>query len=203
VLDAIGAARREGRPFTPAFVGGPLRARPAVGGYAGRVVALTGPACMSACDRLAALLRASGRAVLVGAPTEGAGGSQQETAAVAARWTDSRRVLWVSIPNASFGVPRAAAGPVVAVASSAAPGGLAPAAAEGPVRAGEIPFEAFFDGYLIENRPVEPDVRYDARVDDVTSGGRGWQEQVDAILLDDPKATPVAAATRAPGARAG
>jgi hypothetical protein len=204
VLDAIGAARREGRPFTPAFVGGPLRARPAVGGYAGRVVALTGPACMSACDRLAALLRASGRAVLVGAPTEGAGGSQQETAAVAARWTDSRRVLWVSIPNASFGVPRAAAGPVVAVASSAAPsGGRAPAAAEGPVRAGEIPFEAFFDGYLIENRPVEPDVRYDARLDDVTSGGRGWQEQVDAILFGGVGATPVAALERALPARAG
>jgi hypothetical protein len=157
---------------------------------------------MSACDRLAALLRASGRAVLLGAPTEGAGGSQQETAGVAARWTDSGRVLSVSIPNASFGVPRAAvAGPVVAVAS--APGAPPSLPAPAAPRAGEIPFEAFFDGYLIENRPVEPDVRYDAGVDDVTSGGRGWQEQVDAILLDDPKATPVAAATRASGARAG
>jgi hypothetical protein len=196
VLDAIGAARRDGRPFTPAFVGGPLRPRPAVGGYSGRVIALTGPACMSACDRLAALLRVSGRAVLVGAPTEGAGGSQQETAGVGARWTDSGRHLSVSIPNASFGVPRAAAGPVVAVASAGAAPGPAP-------RAGEISFEDFFDGYLIENRPVEPDVRYEAQLDDVTSGGRGWQEQVDAILLGDVEATPVATLLRAAPGRAG
>ncbi len=163
ILDAIGAARGEGRFLTPAFVAAPLRARPAAGGFEGRVVALTGPACMSACDRLAALLRASGRAVLVGGPTEGAGGSQQETPGLPARWTDSRRLLSVSIPNAAFGVPRAPS--------------------DDPAR--EVPFEKFFEGYGIENRPVEPDVRYEPQLEDVTANGRGWLERVDAILFGD------------------
>jgi hypothetical protein len=162
VLDAIGVARRDGRPFTPGFLTGPLGPRAAVGGYAGRVVALTGPACMSACDRLAGLLHASGRAVLVGGPTEGAGGSQQETPGVSARWTDSQRLLSVSIPNAAFGVPRTAA-----------------------AAAGEVPFEKFFEAYGVENRPVEPDVRYEPGLEDVTESGRGWRERVDAILLRD------------------
>lgn len=163
ILAAIGVARGEGRPLTPAFVAGPLRPRPAVGGYGGRVVALTTPACMSACDRLAALLRASGRAVLIGGPTEGAGGSQQETPGLPAKWTDSQRFLSVSIPNAAFGVPRAAA----------------------RAASGDIPFEAFFEEYGIENRPVEPDVRYEPRLEDVTASGRGWLEQVDAVLFED------------------
>jgi hypothetical protein len=192
VLEAIGEARREGRPFTPAFVGGPLRPRPAVGGYSGRVVALTGPACMSACDRLAALLHASGRAVLVGGPTEGAGGSQQETPGVPARWTDAGRQLTVSIPNAAFGVPRGAAAPVVP--ALAEPGGAPlPLGRAAGMRAGELSAEAFFDLFLIENRPVAPDVPYGTAVEDVTASNRGWLEQVDAILFGDPAKAPVAA----------
>jgi hypothetical protein len=192
VLEAIGAARREGRPFTPAFVGGPLRPRPAVGGYSGRVVALTGPACMSACDRLVALLRASGRAVLLGEPTEGAGGSQQETPQVSARWTDGARRLTVSIPNAAFGVPRGAAAPVVP--ALAEPGGAPlPLGRAAGMRAGELSAEAFFDLFLIENRPVAPDVPYGTAVEDVTASNRGWLEQVDAILFGDPAKAPVAA----------
>jgi hypothetical protein len=181
VLDAIEVARREGRPFTPAFVADPLRPRSTVGGYAGRVVALTGPACMSACDRLVALLRVSGRAVIVGGPTEGAGGSQQETSSVAARWTDTGRLVSVSIPNAAFGVPRSPAAAVVPVGSGAAP--APPSAADARRRGAEVPSEAFFEGFAIENRPVEPDVRYEPRLEDLTRSGRGWLEQVDAVLF--------------------
>jgi Peptidase family S41 len=198
VLDAIGAARRHGRPFTPGFVADPLRPSSTVGGYSGRVVALTGPACMSACDRLVALLRVSGRAVIVGGPTEGAGGSQQETAAISARWTDTGRLLTVSIPNAAFGVPRSPAGAVVPIATGAL---AAPSIADAPRRGGEVTFEAFFDAYAIENRPVEPDVRYEPRLEDVTGSGRGWLEQVDAVLFGG-TAAPVAFAPSA-AARAG
>jgi hypothetical protein len=177
VLDAIVAARRAGHRLSPAFVSPPLAPSDDVGGFPGKVVALTSPACMSACDRLAALLHASGRAVLVGGPTEGAGGSQQETGGLPARWTDSRRLLAVSIPNAAFGAPRARAGAVL-------PAGGDPAAA--PVSIGahgaEIPTRAFFEGYGIENRPVEPDVRYEPRVDDVTGENLGWLEAADRAL---------------------
>ncbi|HEX9243270.1 MAG TPA: S41 family peptidase [Anaeromyxobacter sp.] len=175
VLDAIGAARRSGRPLTPAFVSAPRGGA----GFAGRVVALVSPACMSACDRLAALLSGSGRAVLVGAPTEGAGGSQQEAPGLPARWTDPTRRLSVAIPNAAFGVPRRASGPVVNAADDA------------PAResaTGEVPAEDFFRSFGIENRPIEPDVRFEPRAEDVSGTGRGWIEQVEAILNGTPLA---------------
>jgi hypothetical protein len=176
VLSEIEAARRGGRALTPAFLAAPVR--PVGGGFAGRVVTLTSPACMSACDRLAALLAASGRAVLVGSPTEGAGGSQQETDGLPARWTDGSRVLSVAIPNAAFGVPRAAAGPVVT-----AGGGATRAAAPAE---DQVPPEDFFRSYGIENHPVEPGVRFEPRAEDVSGSGRGWIEQVEAILNRTP-----------------
>jgi hypothetical protein len=172
VLEAIRAARRGGQALTPAFVSG---AAPRSDGFPGKVVALTSPACMSACDRLAALLKASGRAVLLGGPTEGAGGSQQETPGLPARWTDSGHLLSVAIPNAAFGVRRAAAGVVVTTGEAAPPpGGL------------EVPAPAFFETFGIENHPVAPDVRYETSLDDVTGGGKGWLRQIDAILSGNP-----------------
>jgi hypothetical protein len=179
ILDAIGSARRDGRPLTPAFVSGAGGAAGA--GFPGRVIALTSPACMSACDRLAALLKASGRAVLVGGPTEGAGGSQQETPGIPAKWTDSSRLLSVAIPNAAFGVRRAAAGLVVTAGDAHA---ADPAARLGP----EVPAPVFFETFGIENHPIEPDVRYEPKADDVTGAGKGWLEQVNAILSGTPLA---------------
>jgi hypothetical protein len=176
VLGALAAARRGGQPLTPGFVAGrSFRA----GGYPARVVALTSPACMSACDRLAALLEASGRAVLLGSPTEGAGGSQQETASLPARWTDSARLLSVSIPNAAFGVRRTSGGVVQSAGERPAvppPGGA------------EVPAPVFFESFGIENHPVLPGVRYETTLEDVTEAGRGWLQQVDAILSGRPLA---------------
>jgi hypothetical protein len=195
VLDAIRAARQGGQALTPAFVTG---ASPPAEGFPGKVVALTSPACMSACDRLAALLKASGRAVLVGGPTEGAGGSQQETPGVPARWTDASRVLSVSIPNAAFGVRRTPAGVVVTTgdagrATSLAPrSGTAPAVAApvaelpSQVHGVELPAPAFFESFGIENHPVTPDVRYETGLEDVTGGGKGWLRQIDAVLSGSP-----------------
>lgn len=163
IAEAIGNARRARQDFTPAFLEQPLRASDAVGGYAGRVVALVAPTCMSACDRLAALLRNSGRGLLVGGPTEGAGGSQQEARNLAARWADPEGLLSLSIPNAAMGVQR-----------------RLPAAGE---RRKSEPAEEFFQGLTFENRPVPPDVAYSTRLEDITGQNRGWLEQVDAALF--------------------
>jgi hypothetical protein len=193
VLAEIEAARRGGHALTPAFLTAPLR--PAGGGFAGRVVALTSPACMSACDRLAALLAAFGRAVLVGGPTEGAGGSQQETDGLPARWTDSSRALSVAIPNAAFGVARGAAGAVVTAGNRSPLAALSPSGGEGKGRGGDgqasvdadqVPVEDFFRSYGIENHPVEPGVRFEPGAEDVSGAGRGWIEQVEAILNHTP-----------------
>jgi hypothetical protein len=163
IAEAIGAARRAQQDFTPAFLEQPLRASESVGGYAGRVVALVAPTCMSACDRLAALLRGSGRAVLLGGPTEGAGGSQQEARNLAVRWTDPEGLLAIAIPNAAMGVQR----------------GL-PLASQGR---GERPAAEFFQALAFENRPVQPDLPYASTLADLNGHNRGWLERVDAALF--------------------
>ncbi|HEX9291680.1 MAG TPA: S41 family peptidase [Anaeromyxobacteraceae bacterium] len=163
IADAIGAARKAQQEFTPAFLEQPLRASEAVGGYEGRVIALVAPTCMSACDRLAGLLRSSRRALLVGSPTEGAGGSQQEARNLAVRWSDPEGILSLSIPNAAMGVQR-----VLPVAGEHRP---------------DPSSDEFFNGLTFENRPVLPDVAYATRLDDITGHNRGWMEQVDAALF--------------------
>jgi len=157
ILAAIGEARRTRREFTPAFLERPLA--PSGGGFRGRVVALTSPACMSACDRLAGLLRASGRAVLVGGPTEGAGGSQQETKGQSARWTDPAGLLTVSIPNAAMGVQPAGYEPRPSADAS-----------------------AFFGTLAFENRPVEPHEPYATSLEDITSSNAGWRAVAERAL---------------------
>lgn len=156
ILDAIREAREARQEFTNAFLDHPLAPGGAAGGFEGRVIALVAPTCMSACDRLAGLLRSGGRALLVGGPTEGAGASQQETRDLSARWTDGDRLLSVSIPNAAMGVQ--------------------PEALDGASA------DDFFSALAIENRPVEPHVPYETTVEDLTGANRGWRELVDAAL---------------------
>ncbi|BDG10192.1 S41 family peptidase [Anaeromyxobacter paludicola] len=163
VAEAIGAARRAHQDYTPTLLEHPVHADGVVGGYDGKVVALTAPTCMSACDRVAALLRASGRAVLVGEPTEGAGGSQQEAQNLAARWTDPEGLVAVSIPNAAMGVQ--AGLPVDGV------------------RRTDLAAAEFFSGLSFENRPVEPDVPYSPTLRDLAGHNRGWLERVEAVLF--------------------
>jgi hypothetical protein len=163
IADAIGAARRSQQEYTPAFLESPLRASDGVGGYGGRVVALVAPTCMSACDRIAGLLRSSGRAVLIGSPTEGAGGSQQEARNLAARWSDADGLLSLSIPNAAMGVQRALPAP-------------------GQKRSA-MPAAEFFDTLAFENHPISADVPYATRVEDITGRNRGWLEKVESVVF--------------------
>ena len=166
IAEALGAARKAREEFTPAFLENPLRTSESVGGFTGKVVVLVGPGCMSACDRFAALLRASRRGVLVGAPTEGAGGSQQETRELPVRWTDPDGVLSVSIPNAAMGVQ----------AALPAPG----------ERQTDLSSSQFFADLTFENRPVSPDVSYATTADDLIHSNRGWLEKVDGLLFGPP-----------------
>jgi hypothetical protein len=113
------------------------------------------------------MLRGSGRAVLVGEPSEGAGGSLQESRGVNAWWQDEEGLLSVRIPNAAMGVHRA----------GDAAGRL------------ELTPEEFFRSVAFENRPVPPDVPYATRLDDVRGENRGWLALVDALLFapDSPR----------------
>jgi hypothetical protein len=157
ILDAIRAARAAGEELAPAFVDPPAAAGQ---GFEGRVVALVAPTCMSACERLAAMLREGG-AVLVGGPTEGAGGSQQEAKGLPARWVDSSGRFALSIPTAAMGVVR---------------GGAAADRTTGAAR--------FFSDLALENRPVQPDVPYDTALEDLVGGNQGWRAAAEAALRD-------------------
>jgi len=162
ILSAIRDARRGGEEFAPAFLEPPLPAEG--GGFRGRVVFLTSPGCMSACDRLAVLLQRGGRALLLGEPTEGAGASQQETPDQSARWVERSGLVGVSIPNAAMGV-------------------------QATVDAGPLRTDArrFFADLAFENRPVQPDLSYATTREDIVSGNRGWLAAARAALLLDPR----------------
>jgi hypothetical protein len=156
LLAALVDARERGERFTPAFVD--AAPAPDAAAFDGRVVALVAPTCMSACERLAALLQGAG-AILVGGPTEGAGGSQQEAKGVAARWVDASGRLAVSVPTAAMGVVPAGAG---ASRTTSA--------------------ERFFSDLALENRPVVPDVPHATTVDDLTGGNAGWRAAAERAL---------------------
>lgn len=158
ILMAIRDARRAKAEYTPAFLEPPIGADEELG-FRGRVVALTAPGCMSACDRLADILAHAHRATLVGGPTEGAGASQQETKEQSARWVDKDGWLGVSIPNAAMGVQ------VNAISS-----------------ARQASAQTFFEQFAFENRPVEPDVAYATTLDDLLHGNRGWWQAARAAL---------------------
>ena len=167
ILMAIRDARRARTEFTPAFLEPPLSADADLG-FPGRVVALTSPGCMSACDRLAAILKRGRRAVLVGGPTEGAGASQQESKDQTARWLDPDGLVGVSIPNAAMGVQTAAAFGVTQATA-----------------------EQFFDKLAFENRPVEPDEFHATTREDVVDRNRGWLQAARDALQHAERAGPV------------
>lgn len=52
----------------------------------------------------------SNATALVGGPSEGAGGSQQESPGIGTAWRDARRLVSVRIPSAAMGVQRARTG---------------------------------------------------------------------------------------------
>jgi hypothetical protein len=158
ILMAIRDARRVRAEFTPAFLEQPLSAEADLG-FQGRLVALTSPGCMSACDRLAAILKHGHRAVLVGGATEGAGASQQESKDQSARWVDAGNLVGVSIPNAAMGVQTAAAKGVTQATA-----------------------EQFFEQLAFENRPIQPDQAYATTREDLLSRNRGWLQAARAGL---------------------
>ncbi len=158
ILMAIRDARRARTEFTPAFLEPPLTPNEELG-FPGRVVALVAPGCMSACDRLAAILKRGHRALLVGGPTEGAGASQQETRGQSARWADQAGWIGISIPNAAMGVQTDAS-----------------------IGAKQVAAERFFEEYAFENRPVRPDEPYATTREDVVSKNAGWLRAARAAL---------------------
>jgi len=75
------------------------RAKPPDAGLHQKLVVLITPSCASTCDVFATLLRERGRAVFVGAPTEGAANGYSYVREADLRWRDSRGLFELVIPN--------------------------------------------------------------------------------------------------------
>lgn len=173
ILEGLRDSLKRGAPFAPAY----LERGRGEGVYLGKLAVLVTPSCMSACDRLARMLKVSGRAVLVGGPSEGAGGSQQETNGIGARWVDTEGRLGLSIPNAAMGVGK-------------------------DMEASTVDPALFVSALALENRPVQPDLSYAASLEDIRFENRGWRAAaLRAFGLAERKTT-VEAPTPAPIAEA-
>lgn len=140
-------ALRSKEVYTSAFSNGDVNPDPEVGGYSQKIVALISPNCISACDIMASLLKSSGRATLIGLPSNGTGAGFLSTANNDSSWTDSFRVFKSEIPNFLFG-------------------------SAGPVGTAIFPGQA--ETLNLENRPTVPDVAYAPALDDILGNSSGW-----------------------------
>ncbi|MGZ3693574.1 MAG: S41 family peptidase [Bdellovibrionota bacterium] len=140
---------------TAAFSTGDIQADPEVGGFSQKVVALLTPECISACDMTAFLLKSSGRATIIGSPSNGTGAGFLSSGALDSQFTDSYRVLQANIPNFLFGLP-------------GAPGTLL--------------FPGQAEALNSENKPTQPDVLYEGTTDDLLHGSQGWINKAIEIL---------------------
>lgn len=70
--------------------------------FNGKVLVLTGPQCVSACDNTARRFKISGRGTLVGEPTNGTGFGFISTTKAEASFRDPYNLYTVRIPNSAF-----------------------------------------------------------------------------------------------------
>lgn len=153
MLAALQRANDQRAAYLP-FVAAPNITGSLTGGaYELPIVALTSPNCISACDLMAGLLRVSGRAALVGEPTNGTGGRFMELGeGPKALWRDDLfGTVMVHIPNTLHAVlPR-------------------------PRADGEWFFDfAANKDWVWENHPVPVDRPYVTALEDLANGGKGW-----------------------------
>jgi hypothetical protein len=136
--DAVAA----GRDYSEILPAEMMTADADVTGYSGKVVELTSPNCVSACDAFSLLMKSSGRGIILGQPTNGTGAGFFSTFTVN-DWTDTNHLVTARIPNMLFGRP---------------------------LKAGETNVTADVEAVEAENRPTQPDVVYSTSVNDVLSG---------------------------------
>ena len=135
-----------------------IKADPEVGGYEQKVVALISPMCISACDGMGLLLKASKRATLIGTTTNGTGAGFIGTEAFqGSHWVDHLQLVSLRIPNRLFG----------------------PAGVVGK-RVFNEP-DAYIK-YNSENQPVIADSHYVESTDDIQNHSSKWYEKALEVL---------------------
>lgn len=131
--------------------------------FSNPIYILTGLNCMSACERFVSMLQNTGRATVMGHPTDGtSSGSWTFGPTPAAEWRDDKfDTLIVQIPNAFYAV------------------------LDRPLRENEfsVPFESNRN-LLKENRPisVSDGFSYQTQLVDVLNGNQGWLDRISRAL---------------------
>ena len=102
-----GAVENKSAHTTVFTIGDDIRASREVEGFDGKIVAMIGPECISACDRQSLLLAKSRRAVLLGTTSNGTGAGYRTSSPYSStHWEDARsHALALEIPNALWGQP--------------------------------------------------------------------------------------------------
>lgn len=158
-MQELRSAVAEHREYTTAFtLTDDVKANPAVGGYEQKIVALITPMCISACDGMALLLKASKRATLIGTTTNGTGagfiGNDQYDGS---HFRDRLQLVSLRIPNRLFG-----------------PGGE-------PGRRVFNEADAYIK-YNSENQPPVADVQYIESKDDIQNSAAKWFDKALEVL---------------------
>ena len=156
IFRLINDATDAGKPYSAAYSTGDILPDPKVGGFTQKVVALVGPNCVSGCDIISMLLKSSGRATILGLPSNGTGGGFESSDSENSTWTDSLRILQSNIPNFLFGRPG------------------------GPV--GQYIFDSQAEALCSEGKPTLPDVNYEPSAADLLKGSEKMLEQAIELL---------------------
>ena len=145
------------KEYTPMMNFGAIYTDSKVGGFNNKIVALVTPDCISACDKMAFLLKSSGRAVIVGTHTNGTGAGYLSTEDFNTSWEDRLKVLSTTIPNYLFGVPGKSAETTVF---------------------GEDSVEQLCS----ENKPTVADIPYNSKMIDLAKNNLGWLQKAAQVI---------------------
>lgn len=148
----------ERRTFTPMFAGTVIPYDMAkVKGFNNKIVALVTADCISACDKMSFLLKATNRAVIIGTHSNGTGAGYLSSGEMNTKWEDRLRVLETQVPNYLFGLPGT-----------------------------DIEQTVFDDNSVesmcVENRPTIADVPYAPTMVDVARNSVGWLQKAASVL---------------------
>ncbi len=145
------------KEYTPMMSFGTIETDAKVGGFNNKIVALITPDCISACDKMAFLLRATKRATIIGTHTNGTGAGFLSTSDFNTQWQDRLKVLSSTIPNYLFGIP----------------GSSAEISIFGENSAEEL---------CSENKPTVADIQYNSKIIDLAKGNLGWLQKAAQVI---------------------
>ncbi|MBC7714764.1 MAG: hypothetical protein H7177_15565 [Rhizobacter sp.] len=143
--------------YTPMFTTEVIPFDSKVKGFNNKIVALVTADCVSACDKMAFLLKSSKRATIIGTHSNGTGAGFLSSDELNTQWEDKLRVISTQVPNYLFGIP-----------------------------GGNFDEVTFGDGSVSklcsENRPTIADVQYSPTPVDVMRNSLGWLQKATQVL---------------------